>query len=83
MLSTTLMAGNSHRRVLSGSDKHAVLLQGPISAGARSFEDFFKPSVTFVDKTLVIKAFLRNYHSNHLVLRPRCCGKSYTLSMLR
>jgi hypothetical protein len=77
-----LHAYNSHRRVVSGSnDRFAVIVQGSISSGASSFLDF--SATTFVDKTLVIEAFLRNRRSHHLVLRPRRCGKSFTLSMLR
>jgi hypothetical protein len=74
----------AHRRVLSGSDNHiAVIVQKSIRSSASSFRDFFAPATTFVDKTLVIEAFLRNGPSHHLVLRPRRCGKSFTLSMLR
>jgi len=80
------MAVNSHRRVLSGDDGRVrVLVRGSISAAPSSFQEFFKPKfdATFVDKTLAIEAFLRYGLQNHLILRPRRCGKTYTLSMMK
>jgi hypothetical protein len=68
------------RRVISeGNDR--VVVQQKISSGTSNFANFF--NTTFVDKTLAIEAFLRDGESHHLVLRPRRCGKSYTLSMIQ
>src|SRR6266487_3152898 len=79
--STLVMAYNSHRPVLSGENGAMVIPQRSISSTPSSFQDFFRPY--FDDKTLAIEAFLRNGLSHHLVLRPRRCGKSFTLSMIR
>jgi hypothetical protein len=70
------------RRVVSEGDGR-VVVQQEISSGPSSFVHFDDANVTFVDKSLAIEAFLRNTGSHHLVLRPRRCGKSYTLSMIR
>lgn len=70
----------SPRRVVSEGDVR-VVVQDKISSGPSSFAKFI--NTTFVDKTLAIEAFLRDGGGHHLVLRPRRCGKSYTLSMIR
>jgi len=72
-------------RVLSGDNGARVIQRSSISSTPSLFQDFFAPEydATFVDKTLVIEAFLRNGPSHHLVLRPRRCGKSFTLSMIQ
>lgn len=72
-------------RVLTGDDnRFAVIKQKYLHSRPSLFNDFFSPSpATFVDKTLAIEAFLRDDLSHHLVLRPRRCGKTYTLSMIR
>lgn len=80
------MAYGSHRRTLSGDhDRVRVLARHSIQSTPSLFQQFFSPvfDATFVDKTLAIEAFLRYGPSNHLVLRPRRCGKTYTLSMIR
>jgi hypothetical protein len=80
------MALNSHRRVLSGEDGRVrIIFRGSISSGPSLFQEFLNPGceTTFVDKTLVIEAFLRHGLKRHLVLRPRRCGKTYTLSMMK
>ena len=76
------MAALAHPRVVSGGDGH-VMFQKQFAYGPSSFSGFFLGNDTFVDKTLAIAAFLRNPGSHHLILRPRRCGKSYTLSMIR
>jgi len=80
------MASNSHRRVLNGDDGHVrVIVRSSISSTPTLFQDFFDSEfdATFVDKTLAIEAFLRYGLDHHLILRPRRCGKTYTLSMMR
>ena len=72
----------SPRRVVSGGDVRVVVQEG-IYSGPSSFTQFDDANATFVDKSLAIEAFLRNRGSHHLILRPRRCGKSYTLSMIR
>ena len=72
----------SPRRVVSGGDVR-VVVQNAICSGPSSFNQFDDANATFVDKTLAIEAFLRNRGSHHLILPPRRCGKSYTLSMIR
>jgi len=54
-----------------------------ISSGSKSFSQYNIHKLTFVDKTLVIEAFLRGNGDHHLILRPRRCGKSFTLSMIQ
>ena len=70
----------AHRRVSSGG---RIVLKKQFSYSPSSFSEFFNVNATFVDKTLAIEAFLRYSLSHHLILRPRRCGKSYTLSMIR
>jgi hypothetical protein len=70
----------SPRRVVSEGNVR-VVVQEQISSGPSEFAHFI--DATFVDKTLAIEAFLRDGESHHLVLRPRRCGKSYTLSMIQ
>jgi hypothetical protein len=80
------MAFISHRRVLSGDDGRVrVLVRRSISSSPSLFQDFFDAGydATFVDKTLAIEAFLRYGLQRHLILRPRRCGKTYTLSMMK
>ena len=72
----------SLRRVVSGGDVR-VVVQEAISSGPSSFAQFADANATFVDKSLAIEAFLRGRGGHHLILRPRRCGKSYTLSMIR
>ena len=72
----------SLRRVVSGGDVRVVVQEG-IFSGPCSFAQFGRQHATFVDKSLAIEAFLRNRGGHHLILRPRRCGKSYTLSMIR
>jgi hypothetical protein len=72
----------SPRRVVSGGDVR-VVVQEAISSGPSSFAQFADANATFVDKSLAIEAFLRGRGGHHLILRPRRCGKSYTLSMIR
>ena len=72
----------SHRRVVSRGDVR-VVVQEAISSGPSSFAHFDDANATFVDKSLAIEAFLRDRGGHHLILRPRHCGKSYTLSMIR
>jgi hypothetical protein len=72
----------SQRRVVSGGDAR-VVVQEAICSGPSTFVQFENEKATFVDKTLAIEAFLRDFGSHHLILRPRRCGKSYTLSMIR
>jgi hypothetical protein len=72
----------SPRRVVSGGDVRIVVQTG-IYSGPASFADFDDAKATFVDKSLAIEAFLRDRGGHHLILRPRRCGKSYTLSMIR
>ena len=72
----------SPRRVVIDGDVR-VVVQEAICSGPSSFVQFENEKATFVDKTLAIEAFLRDRGSHHLVLRPRRCGKSYTLSMIR
>ena len=78
------MAFHSHRRVLSDG-RFRVVVGGWMRSKPSFFREFLKPKfdATFVDKTLAIEAFLRNGLQNHLVLRPRRCGKTYTLSMMK
>lgn len=72
----------SVRRIVSnGSDR--VVVQGSICSGLSFFEQFHEENVTFVDKSLTILAFLGKGAHQHLILRPKRCGKSYTLSMIR
>jgi Predicted AAA-ATPase len=66
--------------VVSAGDVRVVVQEG-ISSGPSSFVQFHD-EISFVDKSLAIEAFLRNRGSHHLILRPRRCGKSYTLSMI-
>lgn len=73
----------SLRRVVSADNGQArvvVNLEG-IQSTPSLFRDFH--DVTFVDKTLLIEAFLRHGMACHLILRPRGCGKTMTLSMIR
>ena len=70
----------AHRRASSGG---RVVLQKRFAYSPSSFSEFFTADATFVDKTLAIEAFLRYSLGHHLILRPRRCGKSYTLSMIR
>jgi len=72
----------SSRHVVNGGDARLVV-QKKISSGPSSFVQFGDVNASFVDKSLAIEAFLREPGSHHLVLRPRRCGKSYTLSMIR
>jgi hypothetical protein len=72
----------SSRRVVSEEDVRIVVQEG-IYSGPASFAEFADANATFVDKSLAIGAFLRNRGGHHLILRPRRCGKSYTLSMIR
>ncbi|KAM6503872.1 AAA-ATPase-like domain containing protein [Amanita muscaria] len=72
----------SRRRVVSEEDGH-IVVQEAISSAPSSFVQFFDAGASFVDKTLAIEAFLRDPGSHHLILRPRHCGKSYTLSMIQ
>lgn len=72
----------SQRRVVSEGDVRVVVQEG-IYSGPSSFDEFDPHNATFVDKSLAIEAFLRDRGGHHLVLRPRRCGKSYTLSMIR
>jgi hypothetical protein len=72
----------SLRRVVSGGDVR-VVFQDAISSDPSSFAQFDVVKATCVDKSLAIEAFLRDRGAHHLVLRPRRCGKSYTLSMIR
>ena len=72
----------SPRRVVSGGDVR-VVVQEAVYSGPSSFTQFADENATFVDKSLAIEAFLRDRGGHHLVLRPRRCGKSYTLSMIR
>jgi hypothetical protein len=71
-------------RVVARDDARVVLHKKISSAhSSESFSQFHEAEVTFVDQTLVIEAFLRDCGGHHLVLRPRGCGKSFTLSMIR
>jgi hypothetical protein len=73
----------SHCRVLSQTDECSAIMVGDfLSPSACSFDGLLDPRSTFVDKTLVIEAFLRDAPSHHLILRPRRCGKSFALSMI-
>jgi hypothetical protein len=71
-----------NRRVVSSGDGRIVVQQG-ITSGPSLFSHFFDANASFVDKSLAIEAFLRDPGSHHLILRPRRCGKSFTLSMIR
>ena len=73
----------SSRRV--AADDARVVLHKKISSAhsSESFSRSHEAEVTFVDQTLVIEAFLRDCGGHHLVLRPRGCGKSFTLSMIQ
>ncbi|KAF5383030.1 hypothetical protein D9615_004908 [Tricholomella constricta] len=75
----SIMAPASRRTL----GQHAIMPQGSLVPKASSFVDFINFNATFVDKTLAIQAFLRDGPSDHLILRPRRCGKSFTLSMIR
>ena len=70
------------RRVVIEGDFRVVVQDG-VYSGPSSFGQFDTANATFVDKSLAIEAFLRDRGGHHLVLRPRRCGKSYTLSMIR
>ena len=71
-------------RVVARDDARVVLHKKISSAhSSESFSQFLEAEVTFVDQTLVIEAFLRDCGGHHLVLRPRGCGKSFTLSMIQ
>lgn len=72
----------SSRRIVSGGNAR-IVVQQVISSGPSSFVQFCDANASFVDKTLAIEAFPREPGSHHLILRPRRCGKSYTLSMIR
>ncbi|KAF8909711.1 hypothetical protein CPB84DRAFT_1438611 [Gymnopilus junonius] len=72
----------SRRRVVSEGDVRVVVQDG-VYSGPSSFAQFDRQNATYVDKSLAIKAFLRDRGGHHLILRPRRCGKSYTLSMIR
>ena len=72
----------SLRCVVGGGDVRVVVQEG-IYSGPSSFSHFDDAKATFVDKTLAIEAFLRDHKSHHLILCPRRCGKSFTLSMIR
>ena len=72
----------SLRRIVSRGDVR-VVVQKEIHSGPSSFAQFDRDNATFVDKSLAIEAFLRDRGGHHLVLRPRRCGKSHTLSMIR
>ncbi|KAF8809619.1 DUF1703-domain-containing protein [Phlegmacium glaucopus] len=72
----------SSRRVVSGGDVR-IVVQKNFSSGPSSFVHFRDANASFVDKSLAIEAFLREAGNHHLILRPRRCGKSYTLSMIR
>ena len=72
----------SSRRVVSKDGAH-VVFQDTISAGTNSFSQYHEEKITFVDKTLVIEAFLRKPGAHHLIIRPRRCGKSFTLSIIQ
>ena len=67
------------------ADDARVVLHKKISSAhsSESFSQSHEAEVTFVDQTLVIEAFLRDCGGHHLVLRPRGCGKSFTLSMIQ
>ena len=72
----------SRRRVVSGGDVRVVVQEG-VYSGPSSLLNLTIKMPRFVDKSLAIEAFLRDRGGHHLVLRPRRCGKSYTLSMIR
>jgi hypothetical protein len=72
----------SLRRVVSVGDARVVVQEG-IYSGPSSFAQIDDARATFVDKSLVIEAFLRDRGGHHVILRPGRCGKSYTLSMIR
>lgn len=76
------MSPRSVQSVVSKGDAR-VVFQGAISSSPGTFSQIQDANATFVDKTLVIKAFLSDGPTRHLILRPRRCGKSYTLSMIR
>ena len=68
------------RRIVSDGNAR-IVVQQEIASGPSDFSEFTDAS--FIDKSLAIEAFLRTSRSHHLILRPRRCGKSYTLSMIR
>ena len=72
----------SPRRVVSEDDVH-VVIQEAVYSGPSSFAQFHIQNATFVDKSLAIEALLRVHGGHHLILRPRRCGKSYTLSVIQ
>ena len=72
----------SSRRVVSKDGAH-VVFQDAMSSGTNSFSQYHEEKLTFVDKTLVIEAFLRGNGDHHLILRPSRCGKSFTLSIIQ
>jgi hypothetical protein len=81
--SSTTMSTSPRRVVSAGGVR--VVVQRAICSDSSSFTQIDDANATFVDKSLVIEAFLRHggRGGSHLVLRPRRCGKSYTLSMIR
>ena len=81
-MSTTEPPESSTTNFMSGREVR-IVSKNKFSSGPWSFSEFINDNVRFVDKTLVIEAFLRESRSHHVILRPRRCGKSYTLSMIR
>src|SRR5262245_52529942 len=78
------MRSTSCRALRGYNDRFAVVVQDAIASHPSLFTEFFgSTSTTFVDKSLVLKAFLSDARSHHLILRLRRAGKSFTLSMVR
>ena len=59
------------------------MVQEGFFSGPSSFDQFHSQRATFVVKSLAIEALLHDDGGHHLVLHPRRCGKSYTLSMIQ
>jgi hypothetical protein len=72
----------SPHRVFSKGNAR-VVLQEDIAFGPSTFSQLNHGNATFVDKTLVIEAFLHDPGSYHVIIHPRHCGKSHTLSIIQ
>lgn len=75
----------SRHCVVSGGSgqEFRIVVKNRLFSSASTFHQFGDISATFVDKALAIEAFLCDVPTHHLILCLRCCGKSYTLSMIQ
>ncbi|TDL17625.1 DUF1703-domain-containing protein [Rickenella mellea] len=77
-----MQASNSSSSV--SEDGTAKLFHGRLTTASQRYIDARKYKESVIDKTSVVSAFLRTEAPGfHLVLRPRRCGKTFTLSILK